>query len=250
MSVKDNIFVGGMPASWGSLLFRDHVPERDDICVERLRAAGAVIIGKTTTRNWRCLAARTAGCQASPAVPGIRADPRRIVRWCVGVGRRRGDAARDRHRHGRQHAAAGLLYRSRGDAALDRAHSPAVRVPATCIDFQVIGPFARTMRDMRLLYDVLAGPDPRDPSSQRLPPAPDRGPGHRMRIGWFTAIGAEGATPEVASTVAAAIATLAGAHCEVAPVAAPFDLGALRAFHATLTAAAAADRGPVSGSLA
>ena len=39
---------------------------------------------------------------------------------------------------------------------------------------------------------------------------------------------------------AAAIATLAGAHCEGAPVAAPFDLGALRAFHATLTAAAAA----------
>jgi Asp-tRNA(Asn)/Glu-tRNA(Gln) amidotransferase A subunit family amidase len=104
----------------------------------------------------------------------------------------------------------------------------------------VIGPFARTMRDMRLLYEVLAGPDPRDPSSQRLPPAPDLGPGHRMRIGWFTAIGAEGATPAVAATVTAAIATLAGAHCEVAPVAAPFDLGALRAFHATLTAAAAA----------
>src|SRR5262249_14386811 len=40
VSVKDNIFVAGMPASWGSLLFRDHVPERDDICVERLRAAG------------------------------------------------------------------------------------------------------------------------------------------------------------------------------------------------------------------
>ena len=49
VSVKDNIFVGGMPARWGSLLFRDHVPDRDDICVERLRAAGAVIIGKTTT---------------------------------------------------------------------------------------------------------------------------------------------------------------------------------------------------------
>src|SRR4029453_14877545 len=112
--------------------------------------------------------------------------------------------------------------------------------PATCIDFQVIGPFAGRMRVMRLLYDVLAGPDPRDPYSQRLPPAPDLGPGHRMRIGWFTAIGAEGATPEVASTGAAAIATLAGANCEVAPVAAPFDLGALRAFHATLTAAAAA----------
>ena len=49
VSVKDNIFVGGLPARWGSLLFRDFIPDRDDICVERLRAAGAVIVGKTTT---------------------------------------------------------------------------------------------------------------------------------------------------------------------------------------------------------
>ena len=40
VSVKDNLFVAGLPAQWGSLLFRDHVPDRDDICVERLRAAG------------------------------------------------------------------------------------------------------------------------------------------------------------------------------------------------------------------
>ena len=61
------------------------------------------------------------------------------------------------------------------------------RPPA--IDFQVIGPFARTMRDMRLLYGVLSGPDPRDPYSQRFPPAPDVTPGRSIRIGWFTAIG-------------------------------------------------------------
>src|SRR4051812_16691190 len=39
VSVKDNIFVASLPARWGSLLFRDHMPDRDDICVERLRAA-------------------------------------------------------------------------------------------------------------------------------------------------------------------------------------------------------------------
>src|SRR5580692_7416411 len=44
VSVKDNIFVAGLPARWGSLLYRDYVPDRDDICVERLRAAGAVIV--------------------------------------------------------------------------------------------------------------------------------------------------------------------------------------------------------------
>jgi aspartyl-tRNA(Asn)/glutamyl-tRNA(Gln) amidotransferase subunit A len=112
--------------------------------------------------------------------------------------------------------------------------------PATCIDFQVIGPFARTMRDMRLLYGVLAGPDPRDPYSERFPPPPPVSSERRLRIGWFTAIGAEGATPEVSASVAAAVAALAGANCDATPVTAPFDLAALRTFHATLTAAAAA----------
>jgi aspartyl-tRNA(Asn)/glutamyl-tRNA(Gln) amidotransferase subunit A len=104
----------------------------------------------------------------------------------------------------------------------------------------VIGPFARTMRDMRLLYGVLAGPDPRDPYSDRFPPPPDGAPGRALRIGWFTAIGDEGATPEVAASVAAAVSGLASANCTVGPVPAPFDLAALRGFHATLTAAAAA----------
>jgi aspartyl-tRNA(Asn)/glutamyl-tRNA(Gln) amidotransferase subunit A len=112
--------------------------------------------------------------------------------------------------------------------------------PATAIDFQVIGPFARTMRDMRLLYGALAGADPRDPYSLRFPPVPDVTPDRRFRIGWFTAIGDEGATPQVAASVAAAVGGLAGANCEVALVSAPFNLGALRAFHAVLTAAAAA----------
>ena len=67
--------------------------------------------------------------------------------------------------------------------------------PATAIDFQVICPFARTIRDMRLLHGALAGPDPRDLYSLRFPPAPDVTPDRRLRIGWFTAIGDEGATP-------------------------------------------------------
>src|ERR1700754_2251202 len=49
VAIKDNLFVRGMPACWGSLMFEGHVPENDDICVERLRNAGAVILGKTTT---------------------------------------------------------------------------------------------------------------------------------------------------------------------------------------------------------
>ena len=64
------------------------------------------------------------------------------------------------------------------------------------------------MRDMRLLNGTLAGPDPRDPYSLRFPPAPDVTPDRRFRIGWFTAIGDEGATPEVTASVAAAVGSL------------------------------------------
>src|SRR5262249_35327947 len=55
VSIKDNIHAAGLRASWGSLLLADNVVMRDDICVERLRAAGAVIIGKTTTPEFALL---------------------------------------------------------------------------------------------------------------------------------------------------------------------------------------------------
>jgi aspartyl-tRNA(Asn)/glutamyl-tRNA(Gln) amidotransferase subunit A len=112
--------------------------------------------------------------------------------------------------------------------------------PPTALDFQAICPFARTMRDLRLLYDVLAAPDPRDPASQRFPAAPAVTPACPLRIGWFTRIGTEGATPEVAATIAAAADHLGNANCQVTPVSAPYDLDALRVIHGTLTAAAAA----------
>ena len=45
--VKDNLLVAGMPTAWGSRLFAQFVPEADEAPVARLRAAGAVILGKT-----------------------------------------------------------------------------------------------------------------------------------------------------------------------------------------------------------
>ena len=116
--------------------------------------------------------------------------------------------------------------------------------PPMAIDFQAIGPFARTMRDMALLYGMLAGPDPRDPASWRLPPDlppdPGAGAGRPLRIGWLTAIGGESATPEVAASVAAAAELLGRLGYEVVPAQAPFDPAALRSLWGTLTAVGAA----------
>jgi aspartyl-tRNA(Asn)/glutamyl-tRNA(Gln) amidotransferase subunit A len=241
VSVKDNIFVAGLPAQWGSLLFGDHVPDRDDICVERLRAAGAVIVGKTTTPELAMLGrtnSRLSGLTRSPWDPaltpggssgGASASVAAGI-TPLAIGTDMGGSTR------LPAAYTGLVGMRPSTGRIPRRFG----FPATCIDFQVIGPFARTMRDMRLLYDVLAGPDPRDPYSQRFPRAPEVPAGRRPRIGWFTAIGDESATPEVVASVAAAVQVLAGRGCVIAAVSAPFDLAALRGFHTTLTAAAAA----------
>ena len=53
VSVKDILDVAGMPTRWGSLLMADAPPAKADIAaVARLRAAGAVVIGKTTTTEF------------------------------------------------------------------------------------------------------------------------------------------------------------------------------------------------------
>ncbi len=59
VSVKDNILQQGLPATWGSRLYRDFVPERDETPVARLRAAGALLFGKTNVPEFTSRAIRT-----------------------------------------------------------------------------------------------------------------------------------------------------------------------------------------------
>ena len=47
IAIKDLAATAGLKTTWGSPLFADHVPAEDDLHVERIRAAGAIIIGKT-----------------------------------------------------------------------------------------------------------------------------------------------------------------------------------------------------------
>ena len=107
------------------------------------------------------------------------------------------------------------------------------------LDFQVIGPVTRTVRDLELVLDVLAGPDARDPASSRLPPWGDtlRRP---LRLGWFTAIGDECADAAVTNVIEAAIDQLARLGCTIVPCSAPFDLSVLRGIWSIFTAAGAA----------
>src|SRR2546430_5924553 len=52
VSIKDVLFTRGLTTTGGSRLFADHVPDEDAIAVARLKAAGAVLLGKTNTSEF------------------------------------------------------------------------------------------------------------------------------------------------------------------------------------------------------
>ena len=104
VSIKDLLFTRRVPTTGGSRLFADHVPEEDAVSVERLKGAGAIIIGKTTTPEF--------GHKARDRQPPLRhhaqsVEPRahagRLERRRGRGGGRRARAARGGHRRRRLH---------------------------------------------------------------------------------------------------------------------------------------------------
>ncbi|MDQ0475331.1 amidase [Labrys wisconsinensis] len=239
VAVKDNIFVKGMPARYGSLLLRDHVADVDDICIERLRAAGAIIVGKTTTPEFALSGrtesrlsgstrnpwdtALTAGGSSGGSVAAVAAG---IVPLALGT-----DAGGSTRMPASYN---GLLGLRPSNGRIPRRHG----FPPMSLDFQVIGLLARTVDDLGLLYGALAGPDPRDPQSCRLPA--ERMTAPRLRIGWFAAV--EDIRPDDA--VLAALDDvrrgLADLGHDIIPREPPYRPSQLQPIWDTLTAAGAA----------
>ena len=237
--VKDNIYVAGMPACWGSRLYRDFVPERDDICVERLRAAGAVIVGKTNTPEFALMGrtqSRLKGVTRNPW------DPRLTPGGSSGGAVAAVSAAM---------APLAIGTDAGGSTRMPASYTGLVglrpsngRVPRRygfmpmALDFQAIGLIARTMADLDLLLGALSGPDPRDPTSVNAPPlAPT---GRPLKIGWFTRIDAELVDAEVENAHELARAVLASLGHRLEECAPPFDIAELRGIWDTLTAVGAA----------
>ncbi len=239
VSVKDNIYVADMPACWGSRLYRDFVPEKDDICVERLRAAGAIIIGKTNTPEFALMGrtqSRLKGVTRNPW------DPRLTPGGSSGGAVAAVAAAM---------APLAIGTDAGGSTRMPAAYTGLVglrpsngRVPRRygflpmALDFQAIGLIGRTMADLDLLLGALSGPDTRDPSSVNLPPL--SATGRPLKIGWFTHIGAELVDAEVETAHELARAVLASLGHQLEQCGPPFDIAELRGIWDTLTAVGAA----------
>jgi aspartyl-tRNA(Asn)/glutamyl-tRNA(Gln) amidotransferase subunit A len=165
ISLKDMIFTRGMRTTGGSRLLADLVPEHDSVPVARLKVAGAIVIGKTTTSELGHKAITT-----SPLF-GVTRNP-----WDL-----------SRTPGGSSGGAAAAVASGLGPIALGGDGGGSVRIPASFCglvgfkpsygrvpeypsfpgwdNFGHLGPLARTVRDAAAVLDAVAGGDDRDPVS-------------------------------------------------------------------------------------
>lgn len=227
LSIKDNLFVAGLPARWGSLLFRDHVPQRDDICVERLRSAGAVIVGKSataefalsgrmetitvgTTRNpWDMTL--TPGGSSGGAVASVAAGLTPIALGTDAGGSIRMPASYT-----------GLVGLRPSNGRIPRRHG----FPPMVLDFQSIGLVARSVADCSLLFDALQGPDARDPVSVVIGRRETLG--RPLRIGWFDEVAGDRPDDEVRASLHHCLWGIRELGHLVEPCLPPYDVALLR----------------------
>ncbi|MGH9658157.1 MAG: amidase, partial [Bryobacteraceae bacterium] len=167
VAVKDVFETAGVRTTCGSKLFENNVPTRDAAVVERLHAAGAVLVGKTGLHELAY------GITSNNPHFGTIRNPRDPARIPGGSSGGSGAAV-----------ASGMVFMAMGS---DTGGS--IRIPASfCgtagikptfgrvsrygvmpLDFSLdhMGPLTRTVRDAAVTLDALAGHDPRDPTSSR-----------------------------------------------------------------------------------
>jgi amidase len=216
IAVKDLADTAGIRTTYGSPLFASHVPDTDAPHVLLLKAAGAVIIGKTNTPEFG------AGSQTFNTVFGVTRNP-----WDVRMtpGGSSGGAAAA--------VAAGLLPFADGSDLAASVRNPAAMCSLVGLrttpglipsggDFfdplPVLGPIARSAADAALLLAGLRGHDPSLPFT-RPGPAAAAGPAMRvagLRVAWSTDLGGLPVEPEVAVVLARAREVLAAAGAVIA----------------------------------
>lgn len=167
IAVKESFNLAGLPTTWGMPQHRNYVPTEDAVQVSRLKAAGAVVLGKTN------VPLGLQDLQSFNEIYGTTANP-----W-----------DRDRTPGGSSGGSAAALASGFGALSIGSdlagslrtpahfcgiyAHKPTLGLAATRgmaapttpplpveFDLAVVGPMARSASDLKLLLDVMAGPDP------------------------------------------------------------------------------------------
>jgi aspartyl-tRNA(Asn)/glutamyl-tRNA(Gln) amidotransferase subunit A len=248
-SVKDLIPAEGVRTTMGSMAYADWVPDQDDVAVARLRAAGAILVGKTNTRELGY------GIVADNDLFGPTRNPR-----CP-----------DRTAGGSSGGAAAAVADGMGSVALGSDGGGSLRVPAAlCGVFAIkpsfgvvpvypscrvplgpgfssweslecVGPLTRTVRDATAVMAVIAGFDARDRHSVPFPADSLTGCLEEgvtgLRVAWSPRLGGAEVSPEILEVTGAAVRVLDGLGCAVESADPPIgDLRDLRAVFAATVA--------------
>jgi amidase len=222
MAIKDLEDTAGMRTTYGSPIYRDHVPSSDTLLVARLRRAGAIVIGKTNTPEFG------AGSQTFNPVFGATRNPYDAARTPGGSS---GGAAAA--------VASGMVPLADGSDLGASIRNPASfcnvvglrtapgRVPAVPSSnawnpMGVLGPLARSVEDAALLLRAIAGPDPRAPLSLDDPPETfvlgDGVDPRGVRIAWSRNLGDLPVEPAVTAVLEGHRAALEAMGCVVEDV--------------------------------
>lgn len=232
IAVKDLFFTKGVRTTNGSKLYENFVPEHDAAVVEKLEAAGAVMIGKL---NQHELAYGITS--ANPHFGAVR-NP-----WntgCIPGGSSGGSGAA---------VAANMVY-----AAMGSDTGGSIRIPASYCgtvglkptygrvsrygsfplswSFDHMGPLTRSVGDAALVMNAIAGHDPRDPGSAKHPTVdyvPEGGGSIRgLRVGFPENFYLDRVDPDVEMAVRGAIARAQSLGAVITPVRVP-DMAACNA---------------------
>ena len=227
VGIKDLVATKDLVTAMGSALYRDFIPEDDDIVVERLKAADSVILGKTnvpefgysgvghnpvfeTTRNpWNT--ERTPGGSSAGSGASVAAGVTPFAIGSDGGGSVRIPSA---------HCGLVGIKASMGRVPLwpgcrDERY-PGI---SSWESLEHIGPMARSTADATLMLSVIAGPDMRDrhtiPNDVDWLAAAQAGDLPRLRIAFSEDFGYLAVDPEVRAVVREAAAAFEAMGCEV-----------------------------------
>ena len=219
IAVKDLVPTKGIRTTFGSRIYEHFIPEQDQLFVERLKQAGAIIIGKTNTPEFG------AGSQTFNSVFGRTRNPYDLSKTCGGSS---GGAA--------VALACGMVPLADGSDLGGSLRNPASfcnvvgfrpspgRVPTwpSMLGWNTLnveGPMARTVGDVALLLSVMAGFDARSPISIRESGTRFRQPLERdlkgTRVAWSPDLGRYPVEPDVIAVCEKACRVFADLGCTV-----------------------------------
>jgi len=208
VSIKDLMNTRGVRTTLGSRIYEHFVPGEDDIVVERLQAAGSIMVGKTNTPEFGFMGL------TDNSLFGPTRNP-----WNLG-----------RHAGGSSGGAAAAVAAGMGPLAVGSDGGGSIRIPSSFCgvfglkpsygrvpkgpgvpDWQTLshtGPITRTVADAALMMEVIAGRDDRDRRSlpetgPRYLPLADAGL-NGVKIGWTPDLGYAVVDPQVVAGVTAA----------------------------------------------